>query len=65
MNRNFLKGKEGDKINALLAGIGANLRKLLAAFWPALTQYVWIYVFRYRLMLDFRKMRPHNKSVAA
>ena len=26
----------GDRINALLAGIGANLRKLLAAFWRAL-----------------------------
>ena len=35
MQRNFLKGVEGDKINALLAGIGANLRKLLAIFWPA------------------------------
>ena len=65
MGRNFLKGKEGDRINALLAGIGANIRKLLAAFWPALPEYAWIYVLRCRLMLDFRKMRPHNKSVAA
>ena len=36
MDRNYLKGPEGDRINALLAGIGANFRKLLAAFWPAL-----------------------------
>jgi len=36
MNRNYLKGHEGDRINALLAGIGANFRKLLAAFWRAL-----------------------------
>jgi transposase, IS5 family len=35
MGRNFLKGTLGDQINALLAGIGANLRKLLAVFWPA------------------------------
>jgi len=35
MDRNYLKGHEGDRINALLAGIGANLRKLLAAFWRA------------------------------
>jgi len=32
MDRNYLKGREGDKINALLAGSGANLRKLLVAF---------------------------------
>ena len=55
MNRNFLKGKEGDKTNALLAGIGSNLRKLLAAFWPALAEYVWICVSYCRLMLDVRK----------
>ncbi len=38
MGRNFLKGMVGDQINALLAGIGANLRKLLAFFWPALVE---------------------------
>lgn len=32
MGRNYLKGAEGDRINALPAGIGVNLRKLLAAF---------------------------------
>lgn len=32
MGRNFLKGAVGDKINALLAGCGFNLRKLLRAF---------------------------------
>ncbi|MBC8401013.1 MAG: hypothetical protein H8E14_05950 [Candidatus Marinimicrobia bacterium] len=32
MDRTYLKGREGDKINALLAGSGANLRKLLVAF---------------------------------
>ena len=32
MNRNLLKGREGDKINALLAACGFNLRKLLKAF---------------------------------
>jgi IS5 family transposase len=39
MDRNYLKGTEGDRINALLAGIGANMRKLLAAFWRALFQW--------------------------
>ncbi|KPK89234.1 transposase [bacterium SM23_31] len=32
MDRNYLKGTDGDKVNALLSGCGANLRKLIAAF---------------------------------
>jgi len=32
MDRNYLKGALGDKINALLCGSGANIRKLIAAF---------------------------------
>jgi len=32
MNRNYLKGTDGDKMNAILAGCGFNLRKLLRAF---------------------------------
>jgi len=32
MDRNYLKGKEGDIINVLLCGCGANIRKLIAAF---------------------------------
>jgi IS5 family transposase len=32
MNRNFLKGVEGDRINAILCGCGFNMRKLLAVF---------------------------------
>jgi IS5 family transposase len=32
MERNHLKGREGDKINALLSGCGFNMRELLAVF---------------------------------
>jgi IS5 family transposase len=32
MDRNYLKGALGDTINALLCGCGANIRKLIAAF---------------------------------
>lgn len=32
LDRNYLKGTAGDRINALLAGCGGNLRKLIAAF---------------------------------
>jgi IS5 family transposase len=39
MSKNFLKGKEGDQINALLSGCGFNMRKLLAVFF--LPQNMW------------------------
>lgn len=66
MNRNFLKGQEGDKINALLAGIGSNLRKLLAAFWPALTQYMQIGLsWRRWMWRGYKEMRPQNNFAAA
>ena len=32
MSRNYLKGTEGDRVNALLCGCGFNFRKLLRAF---------------------------------
>ena len=32
MSRNYLKGHEGDQINAILSGCGFNMRKLLAVF---------------------------------
>lgn len=65
MGRNFLKGKEGDKINALLAGIGANLRKLLAAFWPALAEWTWDYALSFRITLEPKQIRRQNNSAAA
>lgn len=49
MGRNFLKGVEGDRNNAILAGIGANLRKLLAAFWPAMAKWTRIYILNCRI----------------
>ena len=32
MSKNYLKGREGDHINAILCGCGFNMRKLLAIF---------------------------------
>jgi len=32
MDRNYLKGTDGDNMNAILAGCGFNLRKLLRTF---------------------------------
>jgi len=43
LQRNYLKGTEGDQINALLAGCGFNLRKLLRAF--------FLFLFKERLFI--------------
>lgn len=42
MNRNYLKGKEGDRINAILAGCGFNIRKLLREI------LLWLFKERFR-----------------
>ncbi len=46
MDRNYLKGKEGDKINAILAGCGFNIRKLLRAI------LLWLFKERFRVIFD-------------
>ena len=45
MNRNYLKGQEGDKINAILAGCGFNTRKLLRAI------LLWLFKERFRQVI--------------
>jgi hypothetical protein len=40
MNRNYLTGPEGDKINALLSAAGYNLRKLLR--WVVFAPIFWL-----------------------
>lgn len=48
MGRNYLKGKEGDKINAILAGCGFNIRKLLRAI------LLWLFKERFRgIVIDW------------
>jgi IS5 family transposase len=61
MGRNFLKGMVGDQINALLAGIGANLRKLLAFFWPALAQWMVFCIFQ-REIVQYNDVWPITKT---
>ena len=53
LDRNYLLGAEGDRINAILSGCGFNVRKLLRAFFLFLL---------FRLDLDSNK--PDPKSVA-
>ena len=42
MDRNYLKGEEGDRINAILAACGFNIRKLLRAI------LLWLFKERFR-----------------
>jgi transposase, IS5 family len=42
MDRNHLKGTEGDRVNAILAGCGFNLRKLLRSFLAFI--FGWLFV---------------------
>ena len=54
MQRNFLQGEEGDKINALLSACGFNMRKLLKVFlWPK-----WIGLF-------FQNKRNESENMKA
>jgi IS5 family transposase len=49
LGRNYLAGKEGDRINAILSACGFNLRKLLKAFFGL----IFILVFRLKNILNF------------
>jgi len=58
MDRNYLKGEEGDKINAILAGCGFNIRKLLRAI------LLWLFKERFRrilsIWLDLTRLLGHQ-----
>lgn len=41
MDRNYLKGREGDRMNAMLAASGFNMRKLLRAFLRPILEWVF------------------------
>ena len=45
MDRNHLKGKDGDRVNAILAGCGFNLRKLMRSFLAFLFR--WLFGHRF------------------
>jgi hypothetical protein len=55
IDRNYLRGETGDKINALLAGCGFNMKKLLRAFLCPLLRSLCILQNRFSV-LGVRKM---------
>ncbi|EMY23920.1 hypothetical protein LEP1GSC115_1678, partial [Leptospira interrogans serovar Australis str. 200703203] len=50
MIRNFLKGKEGDRINAILSAAGFNFSKLIRAFF-AISKILFLHRFIFNLSL--------------
>jgi len=57
MERNYLLGKEGDRINAILSGSAFNLRKLMRAF--------FLFVFGWDLFADERPFKSSPSLLAA
>ena len=56
LSRNYLHGKNGDRINAILAGCGFNIRKLLRAF--------FLFIFKWLVFLyQDRKNKQYSLSL--
>jgi hypothetical protein len=64
VDRNYLKGPEGDRINALLAGIGSNFRKLLATFGPAPREFLQYALTCIAMRLKYRHLHCHDQLSA-
>jgi len=59
MSRNYLRGAQGDQINALLCACGFNLRKLLAVFFLPYFIYRQLLAFIDRLIAQTRYIAPN------
>lgn len=49
LKRNYLKGKHGDKLNALLSAVGYNLRLILMRFKLFLLEFIWRFLFKWKV----------------
>ena len=64
MNRNYLTGREGDKINALLSAAGYNLRKLLR--WVVFAPIFWLWwLLGAKLNVEIGLRRPPLRIMLA
>ncbi|EKQ37500.1 hypothetical protein LEP1GSC025_4021 [Leptospira interrogans str. 2002000621] len=63
MIRNFLKGKEGDRINAILSAAGFNFSKLIRVFFLLFRKSYFFIVFIFNLSLvSFHFLKNLNFS---
>lgn len=60
MDRNYYKGALGDNINALLCGSGANIRKLIAAFFLSINRILKIVENLSRFITNTRIVMCHS-----
>jgi len=60
LDRNYLRGREGDCIHAVLCGAGFNLKKILRRLRELLfaLNLPFVYEFIARMVLSFRPTRP-------
>ena len=64
MARNYLKGRVGDEINALMASCGFNLKKLLKSLRAFLSQFITSLIFVYLIPDDKNQARIFRFSIA-
>ncbi|EMM84895.1 hypothetical protein LEP1GSC039_0422 [Leptospira santarosai str. 2000027870] len=63
MIRNFLKGKEGDRINAILSAAGFSFSKLIRAFLLFRKSYLFIAFLFNLILVSFYFVKNLNFSV--
>ena len=63
MGRNYLRGTEGDRINAMLSGCGWNLRKLLRIFFLSILARVILINFQWQKLTRFYQ-QFYNPEIA-
>lgn len=63
MGRNYLKGKDGDRINAILSACGFNMRKLLRAFFLPILR--WFFFVKETLQYSPYESDASLKLIAA
>jgi IS5 family transposase len=64
MNRNYLKGADGDEMNAILSACGYNMRKLIRAFFLPKILAAFLLFYRRFLALFSLLSRPINPVYA-
>jgi len=63
MDRNHLKGEDGDRVNAILAGCGFNLRKLLRSFFTFV--FGWLLIHHSERDTDYSGRYPLDAEITS
>lgn len=63
LGRNYLRGQEGDRTNAILCAVGQNLRALIRFFMHFVAVIACFYAFCRRLLAGFARFLPGRTAV--